>query len=274
MIPIPKLFPSPSFNHLDTFRGSLRSSQRRQPHRILSVTRYLSGERTSLCGEQLLLALQCSPMLRTQLLADPSNRFLHDVILDSCRRHPEKLALVDASSGRRFTYAEYGDTVERLARGFVASGLRPGEVVAIFLPNSWEFAVAYHAATLAGAIPTLLNPTYREREVRYQLEASDATILITDGPLLHDINLAGLPALRHVFSIRQKAPQTILRICSVPPQLRCLSQISPRTQPSPRCRFRAAPLACPKASCSHTTIWWRTCTRFSAHMPHHSFLKM
>jgi len=148
-------------------------------------------------------------MLRTQLLADPSNRFLHDVILDSCRRHPEKLALVDASSGRRFTYAEYGDTVERLARGFVASGLRPGEVVAIFLPNSWEFAVAYHAATLAGAIPTLLNPTYREREVRYQLEASDATILITDGPLLHDINLAGLPALRHVFSIRQKAPQTL-----------------------------------------------------------------
>ena len=68
-------------------------------------------------------------MLRSQLLADPSNRFLHDVILDSCRRHPEKLALIDASNGRRFTYAEYGDAVERLARGFVAAGLKPGEVV-------------------------------------------------------------------------------------------------------------------------------------------------
>ena len=146
-------------------------------------------------------------MLRTRLFADPSNRFLHDVILDSCRRHPEKTALIDASNGRRFTYGEYGDIVERLARGFVAAGLRPGEVVAIFLPNSWEFAAAYHAATLAGGIPTLLNPTYREREVRYQLETSSAAFLITDGPCLQEINLAGLPALRRVFAIRHPGSQ-------------------------------------------------------------------
>jgi long-chain acyl-CoA synthetase len=146
-------------------------------------------------------------MLRTQLFADPSNRFLHDVILDSCRRFAEKTALVDASSGRRFTYAEYGETVERLARGLVAAGLQPGEVIAIFLPNSWEFATAYHASTLAGGIPTLLNPTYREREVRYQLESSGATFLITDGPLLQDINFSGLPSLRRIFTIRQPIPQ-------------------------------------------------------------------
>ena len=52
----------------------------------------------------------------------------------------------------------------------VAAGIRPGEMIGIFLPNCWEFGVAYHAATLAGAVPTTLNPTYREREVRYQLE--------------------------------------------------------------------------------------------------------
>jgi long-chain acyl-CoA synthetase len=147
-------------------------------------------------------------MLRNQLFADPSNRFLHDVILDSCHRHREKTALIDTSSGRRFTYAEYGETVERLARGFVAASLRPGDVIAIFLPNSWEFAAAYHAATLAGGIPTLLNPTYREREVRYQLETSGAAFLITDGPLLNEINLTGLPALRRIFAIRQPASQT------------------------------------------------------------------
>ena len=147
-------------------------------------------------------------MLRTRLFADPSNRFLHDVILDSCHRHREKTALIDTSSGRRFTYSEYGEKVERLARGFVAAGLRPGDVIAIFLPNSWEFAAAYHAATLAGAIPTLLNPTYREREVRYQLETSGAAFLITDGPLLNEINLTGLPALRRTFTIRQPASQT------------------------------------------------------------------
>ena len=145
-------------------------------------------------------------MLRTALHADPHNLFLHDLVLESCRRHAQKTALVDASSGRRLTYAEYGETVESLARGLITAGVRPGDVVAIFLANSWEFCTAYHATTLAGAIPTLLNPTYREREVRYQLENSGAVILITDGAHLEGINLGGLPKLRRVYTTRSSAP--------------------------------------------------------------------
>src|SRR5437660_1946755 len=113
-------------------------------------------------------------MLRNKLYSDPQGIFLHDVVLDSCRRHPQQTALVDASCGRRMGYAEYGEIVESTARGLVAAGVQPGDVVAIFLPNCWEFCAPYHAVTLAGAIPTLLNPTYREREVRFQLENSGA----------------------------------------------------------------------------------------------------
>ena len=145
-------------------------------------------------------------MLRTQLYADPYNLFLHDVVLDSCRRNAQKTALVDPSCGRRFTYAEYGDLVESAARGLLAAGIQPGEVVAIFLPNCWEFCVAYHAATLAGAIPTLMNPTYREREVRYQLENSRSVLLITDGENIAGINLDSLPNLRRVYTTRRPAP--------------------------------------------------------------------
>jgi len=143
-------------------------------------------------------------MLRTQLYADPTGRFVHDVVLQSCRRNGDKTALIDTSCDRRFTFAEYGSLVESLARGLISAGLAPGEVVAIFLPNSWEFAITYHAATLAGGIPTLLNPSYREREIRYQLENSGAAFLITDAPLLENVNLAGLPALRRVFSTRHE----------------------------------------------------------------------
>ncbi len=141
------------------------------------------------------------PMLRTQLYADPNNVFMHDAILASCRKYGEKTALVDASCGRRLSYAEYGEIVEAVARGLVAAGVKPGEVVAIFLANSWEFCVAYHAATLAGAIPTLLNPTYREREVRYQLQNSGAVLLITDGPNIEGVDLSGLN-VRRVFCTR------------------------------------------------------------------------
>ena len=141
-------------------------------------------------------------MLRAELSADPTGRFVHDVVLESCRRNGSKTALVDTSSGRRFTFAEYGGIVESLARGLISAGLAPREVVAIFLPNSWEFAATYHAVTLAGGIPTLLNPAYREREIRFQLENSGAAFLISDAPLLENVNLAGLPALRRVFTTR------------------------------------------------------------------------
>ena len=145
------------------------------------------------------------PEPRKNLSADPSGRFIHDLVLDACRRSPEKTAIVDASypEPRRITYAEYGESVERIARNLVGAGIRPGDVIAIYLPNCWEFAATYHAATLAGAIPTPLNPSYREREVRYQLESSGAVAMVTDAPILQQTNLSGLPGLQRVYMIRQ-----------------------------------------------------------------------
>src|SRR5260370_38785870 len=147
-------------------------------------------------------------MLRTQLYADPTGRFVHDVALESCRQNGGKPALIVSSCNRRFPFAEYGSLVESLARSLISAGLAPGEVVAIFLPNSWEFPIPYHAATLAGGIPTLLNPSYREREIRYQLETSGAAFLIADAPLLENVNVAGLPALRRVFTTRSVTTQS------------------------------------------------------------------
>jgi long-chain acyl-CoA synthetase len=147
-------------------------------------------------------------MLRSELYADPDGVFVHDAILASCRKHPEKTALVDTSCARRISYAEYGEMVEALARGLVGAGLRRGEVVGIFLCNSWEFCVAYHASTLAGGIPTLLNPSYREREVRYQLGDSEAVLLITDGSNIKGMSLTGLSNLRRVFCTREQASGT------------------------------------------------------------------
>ena len=142
--------------------------------------------------------------LRTGLFADPEGKFMHDVVLDSCRKYGNKTALVDTSCMpyRRISFAEYAEMVERAARGFVAAGVRPGDRIGIYLPNCWEFGVAFHAATMAGAIPTTMNPTYREREVHYQMEATEAVALISVGPLLEGMNLSGLPALRKVYAVR------------------------------------------------------------------------
>ncbi len=144
-------------------------------------------------------------MKRTQFLANPDGVFLHNAVLDACARFSEKIAIVDTSTPETplcISYAQYGELIHRVARRLIAAGIRPGDFVAIFLPNSWEFAAVYHATTLAGAAPTLLNPSYREREVRYQLENSGAKLLITDASLIAGMDLSGLPDLRAVFSTR------------------------------------------------------------------------
>src|SRR5437868_394939 len=148
-------------------------------------------------------------MIRTQLYAEPAGHFVHELILHACRKYANKTALVDTSCGRRISYGEYGELVQAVARGFISAGVKPGDVIAIFLFNSWEFCATYHGATLAGAIPTPLNPTYREREVRYQLQNSGACLLVSDGPNLERINLSGLPSLRAVYSTRHFAAGTL-----------------------------------------------------------------
>jgi 4-coumarate--CoA ligase len=141
---------------------------------------------------------------RTWLYDNPEGKFIHEVVLASCRERGEKTAIIDTSCSpaRRITYTEYAELVERAARSLVASGIKPGDRIGIFLFNCWEFGVAFHAATMAGAVPTTLNPTYREREVRYQLESCEAVALITDGGLLKGIDLSAMPQVRRVFTTR------------------------------------------------------------------------
>ena len=153
------------------------------------------------------------PHPRTQLHPEFTAQFLHDAILEACDRYSQATAIVDTSlplghPRRRLRYQDYAEIIVNIARNFVAAGFRPGETIAILLSNSWEFAAAYHAATLAGLIPTSLNPHYREREVRYQLGDSGASALITDAPLIGDISLSGLPQLRHVYTTRTQSSGT------------------------------------------------------------------
>ncbi len=165
---------------------------------------------------------------------------------------------------RRITYAAYGEMVELAARGLVAAGIRPGEMIGIFLPNCWEFGVAYHAATLAGAMPTTLNPTYREREVRIQLEDSGAVALISDGSLLSGIDLSGLPSAAQGLHGSHARAQRVaaIRFAFSSRQHACL----PNRSETPSSRWRrfpspAGPPGCPRESCCRITTWWPTSIR-------------
>ncbi|GKZ13664.1 AMP-binding protein [Haladaptatus sp. T7] len=95
--------------------------------------------------------------------------------------HAEKLAL--ETDGKRYTHAELRDRSARFAGGLQALGLRPGDRIALFLPNCPEFVIAALGALKAGTPFVPMNPQYRTREVAYRLDDSDATAVVVDESL-------------------------------------------------------------------------------------------
>ena len=86
-------------------------------------------------------------------------------------RVPDAEALVDCGHGVRYTYAELGEAVDRLAGGMLAAGLRKGDRVGVWSPNRAEWALTQYATARAGVILVNINPAYRVSELQYALDA-------------------------------------------------------------------------------------------------------
>ena len=91
----------------------------------------------------------------------------------------DRIAMIDGSDGRQFTFAEMRDKIARLAGGLAARGFGPGKTLALMAPNMPEYAMIFHATGVCGATVTTINPTYGADEVRFQLNDAGATLVIT-----------------------------------------------------------------------------------------------
>ena len=87
-------------------------------------------------------------------------------------RVPDAEALVSYRQGARYTYAEFGEAVDRLAGGLLAAGLSKGERVGVWSPNRAEWALIQYATARAGVILVNINPAYRTSELEYALAQS------------------------------------------------------------------------------------------------------
>ena len=97
--------------------------------------------------------------------AAPSNASLSDPLRRRAQTDPDRLAIVDGDV--QLTYGELSARAESWARGLIALGLRPGDVLTMQLPNWWEAAVVYQAAMIAGCVLNPVVPIYRERELGF-----------------------------------------------------------------------------------------------------------
>ena len=87
-------------------------------------------------------------------------------------------ALVVSHQGHRYSFAQLDAEVERVARGFLAWGLRPGERVGIWAPNCAEWILTMFAAARAGLILVNINPAYRTSELAFALQHVGCRALI------------------------------------------------------------------------------------------------
>lgn len=80
---------------------------------------------------------------------------------------------------KKYTYKEINDLVNRAAKGFQQLGVKKGVRVGLCLPNSPYHVVCYYAVLKAGGTVVNYNPLYAERELAYQIEDSNTTIMVT-----------------------------------------------------------------------------------------------
>ena len=100
-------------------------------------------------------------------------------ILERVAEFAERIALVDAITDRRMTYAGLEATIARAAAGLAARGYGRGDVFGIYSPNTLEYPIAFHGAARLGAVVTTVNPLFTADEIAKQLRDCSAKCLFT-----------------------------------------------------------------------------------------------
>lgn len=116
-------------------------------------------------------------------------------------RHPDRPAMIFHDV--YLTYREVVSMVNCIANGLHNLGLRKGDRICLFTTNRPEYAITFIAAATMGIVSSPMNPAYKEREIGYQLENSEADALLVQRELLPMVQFVlsqkDLPKLKHII---------------------------------------------------------------------------
>ena len=109
-------------------------------------------------------------------------------ILDhTVARYPDNEAVVYADRSYRQTWREFGEMVDRFAKGLMALGVEKGEKVAVWATNVPYWVALQFATAKIGAVLITVNTNYREHELRYLLTQSECeNVFLIDSLRDHD----------------------------------------------------------------------------------------
>src|SRR4029078_9759955 len=126
------------------------------------------------------------------------------MVRDAAQRWSGTDAIVDGAP--RTGFSALRDRVDAAARGLLATGIAPGDRVAVWAPNSTEWVVAALGITNAGGVLVPVNTRFKGTEAAYVLARSGARALFTvrgfldtDYPALLASGDVALPALERTI---------------------------------------------------------------------------
>jgi acyl-CoA synthetase (AMP-forming)/AMP-acid ligase II len=111
-------------------------------------------------------------------------------VLAAGRDRPDAPALIDGLKGDVITHGQLAGYVDRLAAALHERGLRKGDVVAVFCPNTIWYPVVFHGIAAAGCVMSPINSLYTPDEIAFQLRDSGAKVIITISLFLDRVQAA------------------------------------------------------------------------------------
>ena len=128
-------------------------------------------------------------------------------------RHAERLAskpaVVDAASGRGYTYGELSLAVRQVAASLMRRGFKKGDVFALYASGSPEYVVAMLGVWSLGGVITTVNPLMTASELHDQLVDAGASLLLTIPEMLEKATTAAInTGVREIFVVGEAADAT------------------------------------------------------------------
>lgn len=111
---------------------------------------------------------------------------LTQTLMKALKLFPRKKAIV--CGGKRWTYEEFGNRVNRLSHCLKSFGIKEDDKVAILHPNCHIFLEAYYAIPQVGAVSVPINTRLSPREIGFILQDSESKILVADSAFRNQID--------------------------------------------------------------------------------------
>lgn len=119
-----------------------------------------------------------------------------EIFDQTANKYGSKTALI--FYGKKISYRRLKELIDRFAAALADLGVTKGETVALYLLNCPQYVIAYFGALKLGAKVTPISPVYTSKEVKHQLEDSDAKTIICQDILYDNVEKTGI-ALKNVI---------------------------------------------------------------------------